>query len=92
MITGNIIAVLFIAAIPWALALPVTRWHPAMQTAQARRSYRWFTYVVSLVFSVVSFFLLPLVLIWFIPVGSVPRSGWTPRGSAGPAHRPGMPQ
>lgn len=46
-----------------------------MQTAQARRSYRWFTYVVSLVFSVVSFFLLPLVLIWFIP-GRVGAAIW----------------
>ena len=33
MIIGNIIAVMIIAAIPWALPLPVLRWHPAMQTA-----------------------------------------------------------
>lgn len=41
MIIGNIIAVMIIAAIPWAICQPVTRWHPAMQTISAQRTYRW---------------------------------------------------
>ena len=67
MIIGNILAVMFIAAIPWALGLPVTHWHPAMQTKQARRTYRWATYAVCLLFSAVSF-VPALVMVWFIPL------------------------
>jgi len=70
MIIGNIIAVMIIAAIPWALALPVLRWHPAMQTAQARRTYRLATYGIAFAFSAVSFVVPALGMVWFIPLGA----------------------
>jgi hypothetical protein len=68
MILALVIAVLVIASIPWALALPVTHWHPAMQTAQARHTYRRVTFMVSLGFSAVAFFFVPLIAIWLVPV------------------------
>jgi uncharacterized membrane protein YccC len=61
-----IIALLIIAAIPWALALPVLRWHPGLQTPEARSTYRKFTAVVCLVISAVALLIPPL---WLIPVG-----------------------
>ena len=70
MIIGNIIAVMIIAAIPWALALPVLRWHPAMQTAQARHTYRLATYGIAFAFSAVSFVVPALGMVWFIPLGA----------------------
>ena len=68
-----IIAVLFIAPIPWAICQPVTRWHSAMQTISAQRTYRFATYVASLTFSAVSLFVPLLIMMWFMPL--VAQSG-----------------
>ena len=68
MLIGIILAGMFIAAIPWAVGLPVMRWHPAMQTREARRTYRRATYAVCLMFSAVSFFVPALIMVWFIPL------------------------
>ena len=68
MIIANILAVMFIAAIPWAICQPVTRWHPAMQTKAARHTYRWTTAAVCVVFSALSFFVPALIMVWFIPL------------------------
>ena len=62
------LSVAVIAAFPWALGLPVLRWHPAMQVKKARRTYRWATFAVCWVFSAVSFFSTTLIAVWLITV------------------------
>jgi hypothetical protein len=67
-IISYILAAMTMAVIPWVLGFPVLRWHPGMQTKTARRTYRWATYCVALLFTL--FVMVPaLALLWFIPVG-----------------------
>jgi hypothetical protein len=67
-VVAVVLAFITMAAIPWALALPVLRWHPGMQTRPARRTYRLATAGAALVLSAVAY--LPGVagLTWFAAI------------------------
>jgi len=68
-ITTSILGVMIFALIPWAVGLPVLRWHPGMQTDAARRTYRWVTFGIAFVVSL-SMLVPALTLLRFIPLGA----------------------